>query len=210
MSGKFDERTQQNKGEVPTMRHLISILVVLLALTVVVAPASAKVVKVSDNVGGGYEVDEFKEEVKVFTDRDHIFNEVPAKYVGATYIRCPVSSVRGGPDVDITVEIDAPSQVYILWYHEDRWDVAGKPAGPTDWLEKDYEKTDDLVVWGPDIKFTPWKSREVFLPGEFHTYATGNDCAYGIFLMEATAPAAVHSASKLSTSWAEIKTMQKH
>ena len=104
------------------MRCLTSILAVLFALSVVIAPASAKVVKASDNIGGKYEIGEFKEEVKVFTDKAHTFKEVPANYVGATYIACPVGSVRGPANVDITVALDAPSQVYILWYHDSTLD----------------------------------------------------------------------------------------
>ena len=69
--------------------------------------ALSEVVRVEDNVGGLYEIEEFDEGIKVFTDRDHLFNTVPEKYVGATYIRCPVASVREKPDADITVEIDS-------------------------------------------------------------------------------------------------------
>jgi hypothetical protein len=116
--------------------------------------ALSEVVNVEDNVGGLYELEEFDEGIKVFTDRDHLFKTVPEKYVGATYIRCPVASVREKPEADIRVEIDTPSRIYILWYTEDKWEAA-KPSPPTDWLKKDYEMTEDVVIWGPDLGFNP-------------------------------------------------------
>jgi len=188
------------------MKSLVSVLITafIFSSAIMIGNTFAEVAKVSDNIGGIYEIEEFKVGIKVFTDRDHIFKKIPDKYVGATYVRCPVKSVRETPKVDIVIEIDSPSQVYILWYTEDKWEGA-KPAPPTDWLKKDYEKTVDEVVWGPagtDIKFNPWESKTAFRPGEFHTYTTGNDCAYGMFVEEVSA---VELSDKIATIWSNIK-----
>jgi len=188
------------------MKSLMSILMTtaIFALALIVGIAFAGIVTVADNIGGKYEIEEFEVGIKVFTDRDHTFKKIPDEYIGATYIRCPVKSVRETPKADIAVEIDSPSQVYILWYTEDKWEGA-KPAPPTDWLKKDYKKTEDEVVWGPagtDLKFNPWKSKTTFRPGEFHTYTTGNDCAYGIFVEEGSS---VESSGKIATIWSQIK-----
>lgn len=177
-------------------------LIIFCWVVAMVIPESSAVVSVKDNVGGLYELEDFDEGIKVFTDRDHVFISIPEQFIGATYIRCPVKSVRETPDVEITVEIDTPSQVYILWYTEDRWEAAN-PAAPTDWLKKDYEKLDDVITWGPNLGFNPWKSRVVFPAGEFKTYTTGNDCAYGIFVQESQL--SVDPLNKLPWLWSSVK-----
>ena len=65
---------------------------------------------------------------------------------------------------------------------------------------------DDELIWGPegtDLGFNPWKSKTVFPAGEFHTYTTGNDCAYGIFVQEGQL--SVEPSDKLPSVWAGIK-----
>ena len=189
------------------MRHLVSIPIILSAIAIMAVPAISEVTNVSDNVGGTYEISEFQVGVKAFTDRDHIIKEIPEKYLGATYIGCPVSSVRGAPDTDIKVEIDASSQVYILWYKQGEW---AKPHEPSDWLLKDYEEMkEDTVIWGPDggqgYNFVPWKSKAILPPGEFHTFITGNDVAYGIFVIEADTSSAVNAVGRTAALWGKIK-----
>jgi hypothetical protein len=167
-------------------------------------------VEVEDNTGAIYEIEQLNNEIKVFTDRDHIFKDIPAKYTDGSYtfIRCPVQSVREMPDIDITFDLPVSCRVYVLWYKQGDW---AKPHDPTDWLKEDYRTVEgDVFVWGPqggaDLNYEVWQSKEVCPPGEFHTYTSGNDCAYTVFITAESQ--AVDSSGKLLTTWGEIRQNQ--
>ena len=190
------------------MRVLSSGLLTFCLLVVFGIPALADIAQAKDNIEGLYEIEELTEGIKVYADRDHILKEVPEKYANGnyTYIRCSVRSVREVPDVDITFDLSVSCRVYVLWIREAHdWKV-----DPTDWLKKDYQLVGgETFVWGPaegaSYDFEVWKSKTVFPPGEFHTYTSGNDSAYVIFV---TAEAhAIESFGKLSTTWARIRSL---
>ncbi len=193
------------------MRITFSLLLALgvLALFEMHTLADVIEVKVEDNAAGIYELEELDNEIKVFTDRDHIFKDVPEKYTDGSYtfIRCPVKSVRETPDVDIVFNLPVSCRVYILWYKQGEW---ANPHDPTDWLKEDYKLVEgDIFVWGPqggaDLNYEVWVSKDIFPPGEFHTYTSGNDCAYTVFVTEESQ--AVDSSGKLSTTWGSVRNL---
>ena len=179
-----------------------------LALTFLFVCLAAAEVGVSNLSPDTYEVATIAVDELYYMDRDYVVISLPAELDGATLI------VTGNDDKNsagagfITFNVGEPTTVYVG--HDSRGDEA-KGGVPPEWLSNDFalvEGWEIEVTDGNMGTFSVWKKEfsvgTVELGGNADAPAAGQGSMY-IVLLTPSSETAVEPGTKLSTTWAALK-----
>ena len=182
-----------------------------LVLILLIACGVLAEVGISNLKPNNYKVSTIAVGANYYVDRTFTVLSIPDKLKGAQLIMTGNDNKNSLGAGFVSFDINQPATIYIC--HDSRGEKA-KGGVPPEWLSKDFQFVDGLVIEVSDTNmgtFNVWKkdykAGNISLGGNADPPAAGHGSMYLVLVMASglITPSTVESSDKLSTTWAGIK-----